>query len=378
MVLFGTFDAVRGATLPAIRTEFGVLYNLFGLSFSLATLGFMAAIYAAGRLATGRGLRLVLVIGLTLVAIAQAGSALITGFLSFTLILLVMQTGGGFLEMGLNGIGSSLFIRRPAVGMSMLHLFFGVGSALAGGFAGRISMTALGWRAAYLAPIILTLPLLMLFSVAAFPVRDETTDDSSATHANDERLRVALRKPGVRMLAALLGIAILLEIGIGSWLVNFLVVTREYTEAEAGVYLSLFFGLFTFGRLVCPYLAEHFGYLRTIQWFGIGALLSVVAGYLFPVWPGLFSLAGLFVSILYPTIMGQLINTYGSRATRLMGPLLVAAITLATIGNWLIAGLHDVMGVGPGFMSVTLVAIALSVTARRAGRHYSFSSNSTS
>ena len=379
MVLFGTFDAVRGATLPAIRAEFGVLYNLFGLSFSIATVGFMVTIYASGRLAAVRGLKPVLLTGLALVALAQFGSALIAGFVSFSLIVLLMQTGGGFLEMGLNGIGSRLFIRRPAVGMSLLHLFFGVGSTIAGAFAGRMAMTGFGWRAAYVAPIALTLPLLALFALVSFPDRNsDSTSGHIEHHQRDERLRVALRQPQVRMLAVLLGVGILLEIGIGNWLVNYLVVVRHYSEAQAGLYLSLFFGLFTAGRLFCPYVAEHFGYIRTIGWFGFGALVCLVSGFLVPDYPALFSLAGVFVSILYPTVMGELMKTYGERATRLMGPVLVAAITLATVGNWLIAGLHDLAGVQAGFMSVLLAALALTLSARRAMSRYSFSSNSTS
>ncbi len=356
MLLFGGMDGLRGVSIPAVRMDLAVSYNAIGATFFVSMFAFIAALYGAGRLASNGRLKAILAIGLSLTVMAHLVAPFATHILLYALMMIALHFGGGWLEIGLNAVGAEVFRKRAAVGMSILHLFFGLGSTAFSRFGGEIIASEIGWRGAYFGAIFLTVPLLIWTLLIAFPRPADSPEASS-----ESPLR-ALRDPLIRRIALLLGAAIIVEIGIGSWMANYLVTMRGLSEAQAGTWLAGFFAAFTVGRLICPFIAERFGYVRTLGAFGLGVLVMFIPGYILADFPLGLSLTGLFVSIMYPTVMAILMHEYPGRASRLMSPILILAITTANIGNWVIAGLHDLLGEQLAFGAVALTPIYMLIT----------------
>ncbi len=384
MMLFGGLDGLRGVSIPAVRADLSVSYNVLGLTLFGATLAFIAALYAAGQTSRSRGLKLVLVLGLLLTAASHSIAPFASHIAIYALMLTVLQFGGGWLEVGLNAVGAELFTRNAAVGMSLLHLFFGLGSTTFSRLGGGFIESSVGWRGAYFGALIITLPLLIWSTFIRFPDSREKTGEHSALPAHPHPLR-ELKDPTVRWIAVLLGSVIMVEIGIGSWLANFLITQRELGQAAAGSRLATFWALFTVGRLICPFLAEHFGYKRTLAVFGSAVMATFAAGLAIPSMPIFLSSTGLFISIMYPTVMAILMSSYPKRAGALMSPILIVAVSLANLSNWVFAAMHDVLGEYWGFAAIGLTPIlilgalyAVATSTRLNNQSFSSSSNSDS
>lgn len=382
MTLFGGLDGLRGVSIPAVRQDLGISYNVLGITLFLSTLGFIVAIYAAGRTAIRFGLKRVLLTGLVLIGLSHFVAPVAISILPYAAMMLMLQFGGGWLEVGLNAVGAEVFTRRAAVGMSMLHLFFGLGSSGFSYIGGILISSPIGWRGAYLSALILTLPLLIYALWLRFPDTADSTSNAGHGESRGESPIRALRDPFIRRIAVLLGTVIMVEIGLGSWLANFLVAQRGLTEAASGSLLAVFWAFFTVGRLVCPFLAERFGYYLTLSLFSVGILVAFLIGFLVPGVPVALSVTGLFVSIMYPTVMAILMHRYPKNASKLMSPVLIVAVSVANLSNWLYAALHDLLGEAGGFASVGLtpVVILIAIEAvRRAGKKpQSFSSSGLS
>lgn len=409
MMLFGGLDGLRGVSIPAVRADLSVSYNVLGLTLFGSTLAFIAALYAAGAVARNRGLKTVLVLGLLLTAVSHTVAPFAVHIAVYAVMLTVLQFGGGWLEVGLNAVGAEVFTRRAAVGMSLLHLFFGLGSTVFSRLGGGLIESSTGWRGAYFGALVVTVPLLIWTLVSSFPkhgvdednVDEDSIDKDNANKGSADDDRIVkdshgavseqphilreLKDPFVRWIALLLGAVIMVEIGIGSWLANFLVTQAGFGEATAGTWLALFWALFTLGRLICPFFAEHFGYKRTVALFSIAIMAAFAAGITMPSIPVFLSLTGLFVSIMYPTVMAILMARYPGRAGRLMSPVLIVAVSLANLSNWVFAAMHDVLGEYWGFAAIGLTPLlilgalyAVAVSARTPAQSFSSSSRSDS
>ncbi len=359
MAAFGGLDNIRGVLIPAIRADLSLSYTALAVALFLGSLAFLAGIYSGGQAVQSYGNKSLLATGLCLVGVAQLFVLGVRSYPTFVLFIVVFNLGIGLFEIGLNALGARLFRERAATGMSILHLFFGLGSVLGAQYAGALIVTEAGWQEVFAFPAVLVgsllvWTLLMRFGAAGTPEQGE-----------GERTGVVrtLRDGLVRRLAVLLGLIIGIEMGLASWLVNYLVETRGMDESTAAHYFSGFYGTFTAGRLLLGILSEKLGYTRTIALLAIGAGAAVLAGLVIPGVPWLFAVSGAFVSILYPTVMGIVIHQFPRNTGTVMGGVLLPAVVVTSIGNSLVGVLHDLLGVQLGFASLLLYPVAIALLA---------------
>jgi len=357
MVMLGFINNMRGTLIPPIRDFFAVNYSQIGVMLMAATFGFMSATFFGGIAASHFGLKKVIAFGFLTAAFSIFAMGYINSFLYLILLMTFLGIGLGSVEIGANSLGAKIFVERSGMMMNMLHLFFGIGASIGPRYAGWLISLGFEWHQIYLTALILILFLLLFLFLTKFPREIE----------NDKKDNIAVKEivkqKKVWLFAAVLGSAVVAEIAIGSWLVNFLHIERAFTTASASTYLSLFFIVFTIGRLVGGYFTEHIGYIKILVYFAAATLMLFIIGLLVKADYGafFFSAAGFFISIMFPTIMAVIMNEFKSGVSSYMGFIITFASAINMVSNWLIGKLNDLFGVFTGFASISFFIFMIIV-----------------
>lgn len=357
MMVFGFFENMKGITIVPIRETFDVGYTHIGAMLFISSLGYLIAVYMGGRLTMHMGYKTILVIGFSCSMTACIGFMAAYRFWIVIACFFLLNLGYGFFEVSVNSLGAKIFIKNAAVMMNITHLFYGVGSAGGPIYSAHVLEAVSDWRVVYLfAAAILLFGLLCMVRLR-FPPVDRLPPD---------RDRSAV-KPGVRfasfdwtvlLFTLALGLQVSLELGTGNWLANYLQMERGLDTVASARYLTGFFIAFTMGRLVGGFICERIGYMRTIQWFMVACIACFVAGFMVgDRFLFVFSLAGFFVSILFPTMMAVIAREYPHRASIIMGTVITGAGAVNMIANFVIGRLNDAVSISFGFLFVAVLGV---------------------
>jgi len=356
MFLLGFMDNLKGALIPSLRSFFSVSYSSIGSMLFLCTFGYLISMFLGGFASDRFKKKTVIITGLTIVGLSLIALVFTRKFLLFSIIMLVMNIGFGWIDIGLNSLGSVIFVRNTAVMMNLLHLFFGAGSTVGPKYAGVMLEGGYQWFHIFgYAGIGLVLFLGLLFFIR-FP-----KTNSEDGYENPLHYKEVLGDPRIWLYILLLGGAEILEIATASWLVTFLHDFRGMSENTGATYLSLFFLLFTIGRMVGGFAAERYGYEKVIQLFSIAGLGFFLLGMFIPGIPWVLSLIGFAVSLMFPTVMTMIIRDFPRRTGTAMGAVISGAGAITMLTNWLIGVANDFIGVFGGFMLIGISPVLIYV-----------------
>jgi FHS family glucose/mannose:H+ symporter-like MFS transporter len=132
------------------------------------------------------------------------------------------------------------------------------------------------------------------------------------------------------------------EIGIGSWLVEFLQKAKGQSVLRSSFFLSLFFGGMTVGRFVGSFFVERIGYLRIMLYVSIASVVCLALGTFAPPALAFFlPLTGLFFSIIFPTITAAVSDLHTENMGTILGLLFTFAGVGGMLGPWIMGFLSD-------------------------------------
>jgi FHS family glucose/mannose:H+ symporter-like MFS transporter len=149
------------------------------------------------------------------------------------------------------------------------------------------------------------------------------------------------------------------EIGIGTWLVEFLQQAKSQSVMLSSLFLALFFGTITVGRFLGSFLVEKIGYLNVMISASVASIVCIGIGTFTPPALAFFlPLTGLFFSIMFPTVTAAVSDLHKENIGTIRGLLFTFAGVGGMLGPWLIGLVSDWMGLTWGF-SVLLVFCAV-------------------
>src|SRR5258708_4733204 len=121
--------------------------------------------------------------------------------------------------------------------------------------------------------------------------------------------------------------------------------------------LSIFFAMIMLGRLLCGFVVQRAGYLRSIFFASLGGLFCIAIGLFIPR-RALFFLpfTGFFLSIIFPTITAAVSDSKTENINTLLGVLFTFAGIGGVFGPWLIGWGSDLFGLQAGFAINLLLA----------------------
>ncbi|MDR1420729.1 MAG: MFS transporter [Treponema sp.] len=383
MVLYGFTQTMRGVVYPLVKNSFTVSYSRQGFMVFLVSCTSVAACAAAGVFLNRFGFRKSMAAAFTAVFAGMAtflaapkdGAA--AGFWMIAGMLILIQAGLGFFEIGLNGMGAQTFTKKSALMMNLLHFFYGMGAVLGPLFAGFvINGAGLDWRFVYPAGLV---PVAVMALVTFFAAPKEappagagaaTVPDGSGNGAAGFTFWSALREPMAWRFGIILGLASAGEVSFANWSGLYLQDVYGYDPRTTGAaFLSLFYILYTTTRLFGGFIIEKAGYFKSLLFVTGASIILFTLGFAFGrngIW--ILPFTGLFLAIIWPTVLAVNIHVFGERAQTAGSAILVIAFSLGGIIQFTIGLTNRYLGEAWGFRSCVVYILAMGILIWRLSR----------
>jgi len=354
MAVIAIVDNTKGIFIPVFKETFNTNNTSMGMLLSVCSLGYIIFTYVGGLLCEKFGQRNVICGGFfTIIA-----SVLIVAFSQTYIMLLIgmflINMGIAFVMIGVNTLIPVLFITFQAIMMNSAHCFYGFGSTVGQFAIGNILDNGIGWRNIFLGIAVIFIVVLIMFFFIKIPSFNATKKESKVNIA------LAFKEKYMYIYAIALGTYVFAEMGMSNWIVNFLIESYNFTSSSGAMFLSAFFFLLTIGRLLGGFVAEKLGYLQSVLYSLVIAvvllIIALVIGHNALI---LICIAGLFFAIAYPTVVSTISKVFKDNSSYITGLILTLSSTISMILNLLMGRLNDIIGTTKTFY---LIPISLSVS----------------
>lgn len=353
-IALGLPDGILGVAWPTMRRDFGVPLDAMGLLLGTAVVGYFASSFSCGKLLALLGLGNLLAFSTWLAAASLLGYALLPAFPLLLIAACLAGLGGGAVDSALNTYAAFRF--RPRT-LNWLHASYSLGAFL--GPATVAAAIAMGWtwRWAYGAVALVQGLLGLVFFVARHrwdaavsgPAPETAAAADAAAPAYRETLALGPVWLGVLAFFLYTG----LEYAVGQWSYTLIREGRGLAPATAAVWVSIYWGAFTGGRVIAGLLplGDRTALLLRLCAAGMtaGAALTAVGGG-GPLTPVGLGLLGLSFAPIYPALVASTPARLGRRHSANAMGFQVAA---ATAG---IAALPAVIGVAARRLGLEAIA----------------------
>jgi fucose permease len=368
-ISLGLPDAVMGVAWPAIRADMGQPLAAVGILTITLMACAVASAWLTARIVAKVGTGVVVAASCTLTGLALWGMSVAPSFGWLVLLAVPLGAGGGAVDASMNQFVAAHYTARH---MNWLHGFWGVGAASGPILMGLALAGAGGWTAGTrtIGWVQLAFAAVLWSSLALWRHSPRKTSDDSTTPDEIPVVFKPLRTQALWLAPLSFLLYVAAEMGTYLWTASLLVTNRGVSLAEAGVWVSVYFGAITTGRFGAGLIASRLGSRRMIM-LGIGMATTGATLFALPWLPNALNLAGLVLMGLgcapvFPTLMHETARRFPAEVARKViswqmmaayagGSVIPAAFGL--LATWL--GLGAVMPVVVG------VLIALWFTVRR-------------
>ncbi len=249
-VTLGMMDGMVGVAFPAIRGEFGLPLDAFGLIFIASTIGFLASSFIVGRLLNHFRTSHFLIAAGVLRASGMFAIALLPSWWGLIAATLFIGFASGMLDAGMNTWFAMRFSPRL---MSWLHASFGLGATIGPIFLASLLTGGFSWHWGYA----MMAALQLLVAVIVIVTRTRWQIPPSMIQEVDASSKPKARITGMETIvlpAVWLGIAVFffytgVELTASNWAFSIFTESRGVSLAAAGFWTSAFWATFTAGRI---------------------------------------------------------------------------------------------------------------------------------
>lgn len=341
--VFGFSDNLKGAVLPALLQDLRIDYTVGGSILLGLYIGFMVATLTTGLIADALGKKTVLLIAGVSLALGVGGFTSFSTPLLLGLSMFVLGYGLGALELGCNAIIVELHPNDKGRYLSLMSVMHGMGSMAAPFFAGLLLDAGNSWRTVYRWDF---LPIGILLAVVAFS-RYPSVQAAISDKIDFRRIGQTAFTPRMVWLYVAIVAYVASEIGIASWLVEYLQKIRGQDVKTSTGALSLYFGLMMAGRFLGSFVIERLGYLKSILAAMLAASACIALGLSGPAFA--LTASGFFLSTVFPAITATASDGLTENTNTVLGLLFTFAGLGGMLGPWLVGFASDQFGIDQGF-----------------------------
>ncbi|WP_037337368.1 MFS transporter [Saccharospirillum impatiens] len=388
-ISLGLPDGLLGVAWPGIRADFNQPLDAVGWLLVATTTGYMISSFFSGAVSRFFGIGLLLAFSCIATGVALLGFTLVPVWLGFVVLGTLVGLGAGAIDAGLNTYVAEHYSERL---MQWLHASFGIGITL-----GPLIMTLMlnltgQWSPGYwlvgCAQVFLGLCFFVSARLWEAPVSANAeptlTDDAGKvaqthpgppTNAQPGKAPASfvssLTTPAVWLSMGLFFAYTGLELTLGLWGYSLLTESREVEASAAGLWIAIYWGMFTLGRMVAGVFANRMGNHRLVT----GSLILALAGTVLlawnPIaWVGLIAigLVGFAFAPIFPGLVsGTRLRVGEAHLANTMG----MQIAAAGIGAACLPALAGVLAeqtsleIVPGFLIVFIAVLGVLYGASR-------------
>lgn len=388
-ISLGLPDGLLGVAWPGIRADFNQPLDALGWLLVATTSGYMISSFFSGAVSRQFGIGRLLAISCIATGLALIGFTLVPVWVAFVMLGTLVGIGAGAIDAGLNTYVAEHYSERL---MQWLHASFGIGITL-----GPLIMTATlnlsgQWSPGYwlVGSAQVFLGLCFYFSAklweapapaSAEPTLTEDAGKVALSHQDKTSdvptasMLTSLKTPAVWLSMGLFFSYTGLELTLGLWGYSLLTESREVDTGAAGLWIAIYWGMFTLGRMVAGVFANRTGNHRLVTGSLMLALVGAVLLAWNPVaWVGLLAI-GLIGFAFAPVFPGLVSGTRMRVGKAHLANTMGMQIAAAGIGAASLPALAGVLAeqvsleIVPGFLIVFIAVLSLLYSAsRRLGR----------
>jgi fucose permease len=300
-VAIGLSGGLLGVAWPSMRGTFDLSLDAVGSLMIMSTVGSLLSSFSSGPVVSRTGTGTFFMVSSLLVAVGLLGYSVAPAWWLLLLCGLLVGMGAGAIDAGLN----TYFAQNHSASlMNWLHASYGLGAAIGPALMTAILEAELSWRWGYGAAGILLALLAAGFGLTLNRWRGSAQAMEAEPGSPVGRMRVAdtWRMPVVWLSVGLFFTYAGIEASAGQWPYSLFTEARSVAASAAGLWISVYWGSLTVGRLVFGIVVERLGVVRLLRlsmlgvvcgaalvWWNVAELL----GFLGLAWMGL-SLAPVF------------------------------------------------------------------------------------
>lgn len=360
MVLVAVADNVKGVLVPAFKESFNITNSNIGDIFLIGSIGYVLFTYLGGILCEKIGQKKTYGLGFLSVILSAVLFYISTSYTMLLLCIFILNIGIALICIAINTLVPMLAIGFQALAMNLTHFCYGVGSTLTQAGTGVVLSNGVSWRNIYIFIGALFLIAFIIFIFIKIPeVKSKSEYDKS-----DEKgsIKFAFTNKMYYFYAFSLGFYVFAEVATANWLVNFLQDSYGLGYQKSTMYLSTFFILLTVGRLLGGFVAEKFGYFKTVIISLTIALILYTASLIIGS-NGIFliCISGLFFAITFPTVVSTIGDVFKEKAIYMSGIIITTSSTINMILNKVIGNLSDIIGTQNAFYMIP-ISLIISIT----------------
>ena len=366
MCLLGFLNSLRGVSFPLIKNSFDASYNDMGLMSALVSFSAVCFCIVAGLYMSRFGLKKTVAAAFFIVMLGVSSLYFASSFWITAGCYLILQSGYGFFEIGLNGTGVRIFTRKSGLMLNLLHFFFGLGAIGGPRFMGyMVTNMGMSWQQVYPLALVPILVLLVITLVTRYPGRQETAAAEEKTS-----FWTVLKDPHVWLFGCILGISGSIEGCSVAWSGLYLQDVYGLDPGTAGaVFVSTFYALYTLSRLFSGFVIEKTGILRSLLVSSLViTVIFVTAFTLGRTGINLLPVTGFFLAIMWPTVLALTVGVFREKAQTASSAMISIAFTLSGIIQYGFGFTNRFLGAAWGYRSCVLYSVLLFVLLFLVGR----------
>ena len=368
-ISLGLPDAVMGVAWPAIRADMGQPLAAVGILTITLMACAVASAWLTARIVARIGTGAVVAASCTLTGLALWGMSVAPSFGWLVLLAVPLGAGVGAVDASMNQFVAAHYTARH---MNWLHGFWGVGAASGPILMGLALAGAGGWTAGTrtIGWVQLAFAAVLWASLALWRHSPRKTSDDSTTPDEVPVVFKPLRTQALWLAPLSFLLYVAAEMGTYLWTASLLVTNRGVSLAEAGVWVSVYFGAITTGRFGAGLIASRLGSRRMIM-LGIGMATTGATLFALPWLPNALNLAGLVLMGLgcapvFPTLMHETARRFPAEvASKVISWQMMASYAGGSVIPAAFGLLATWLGLGAVMPVVVGVLIALWFTVRR-------------
>lgn len=340
-------------TVP-IKSEFNITDTNLSVMFMFGTLAYLIFNYVGGALCDRIGQKRIILVGLLGAIITNLIQAWSPNFIVFTISFALIQAFLALMSIATNTIIPVIWITGQAIAMNLTHFAYGVGLSASQKLSGILMVDGFSWRKIYIGSAILTLIVFIIFMFIKLPIYKQEKEDKLP-------ITIILKDKLVWFFFVGLGFYILAEQGTGRWLPTFIESSyNNINESKIASYVSMFFLLLTIGRLIGGFIVEKIGSMTAVKYFSlIGSIIFIIGLFLGESGLYIISIAGFFFSIMFPTVVVIVSNTFKRSTAYITGIIIALASVVNMIVNLFLGVVSDLIGIK---FAIFIVPISIFIT----------------
>jgi fucose permease len=346
-IILGMPSGVLGVAWPSVRSSFGLPLDAVGTLLITTTAGYLLSSFTSGRVVSRMGVGAFLTVGTLLASLGLLGYALAPAWLVMVLLGFLAGMGSGVIDAGLNTYFATHF---SASLMNWLHACFGVGATVGPAVMTAILNLGFSWRWGYAVAAFLCGLLALAFGLTRSRWRLSGSDAGVEGDPQQKgaRSRVTLGLPVVWLGIAAFFVFTGVEVSAGQWPYSLFTEARGIAPATAGLWVSVYWGSLTVGRIVLGPVVDRLGITTTLR----ACMLGAVLGAALIAWGGtdVLSFAGLAVmgfalAPIFPSLMTATPGRVGfAHAANAIG----FQVSAASLGGAILPGVAGVLAANLG------------------------------